>query len=284
MKSTSLPNPNPDAPRARAFTLIELLVVIAIIAILAAMLLPALAKSKFKSKCISCTSNYKQWGVMANMYASDFGDYLPGTGMLAGGGADNIWDISGNFVPVMGGYGLTAQMWFCPARPQEYTAAALYNPPTYGQINSLTDLTNYMVTLVGVSGLYVMNHNLWVLRKSTSAFLAGEVPDPTYVVPNTDLATYGAPSKSTDLGSRYVPFISDTCLSGYGTTADAKVNDINITTMNNFAKADKYSGHVYGSQLNSVNVAYVDGHVASHNKLQIQCVYLNLGGPAGWFY
>jgi len=64
----------------RAFTLVELLVTVAVIAILAAMLLPALARAKDQAHTVQCVGNLRQWGLALRMYADDFDDYLPRRG------------------------------------------------------------------------------------------------------------------------------------------------------------------------------------------------------------
>jgi prepilin-type processing-associated H-X9-DG protein/prepilin-type N-terminal cleavage/methylation domain-containing protein len=68
---------NPSSQRISTFTLIELLVVITIIAVLAAMLLPALGKARAKAKSSQCGSNLRQLGVALNMYCDDWKEILP---------------------------------------------------------------------------------------------------------------------------------------------------------------------------------------------------------------
>jgi len=127
-----------DQPRA--FTLIELLVVIAIIAILAAMLLPALAKAKERARQANCLSNLRQWGLAIQIYAPDNNDGMPRDGMAGNG------DYPGPASTANDGTPNDPEAWFnlLPPLEAEQNLSVYYSQYTSARGGSATKATLYM--------------------------------------------------------------------------------------------------------------------------------------------
>jgi prepilin-type N-terminal cleavage/methylation domain-containing protein/prepilin-type processing-associated H-X9-DG protein len=163
---------------ATGFTLIELLVVIAIIAILAAMLLPAMAKAKVAAVRTNCMSNEREQALALAMYAGDYKDNFP---VLPGIGSPNQpWDMDTNVGSFLASAGAPYKVWYDPGSAHYYTDQdylALWNNATSEDGGDPLRVVGYAQTFSG--GAFYTAVGSWYFGTNVNTKLsASTIPNP----------------------------------------------------------------------------------------------------------
>lgn len=129
--------------RKKYFTLIELLVVVAIIAILAAMLLPALAHARERAKAAGCQSNLKQFAAGLLLYAGDYEDYGPSETYHGLGQRYSSAVVSGYLFPGNIGSSGVAGSLVCPGTKEPFRSHPSYKA---GRVTAVSTYSSYLLS------------------------------------------------------------------------------------------------------------------------------------------
>ena len=158
--------------KQRSFTLIELLVVISIIAILAAMLMPALNKTRETGRKGSCTSNLKQVGMAMNLYTGDNGGYAPmfsqSTALVQHAWNAKLALYTGGVDSGTEGYKKGMKVFLCPSHKKR---AGTDGSPAYASWESTSYGINGALYNIPVSRVCV---NISRLKKASQIYYAAE--------------------------------------------------------------------------------------------------------------